>query len=117
MVLDNYIKQDFVKQVFMESCLFVSDIWQVEVLVKSYFDQDQPRNIIFETSYLKYSFFNKFKIYYPKIRIINCDSSKSRLLNDIQECKDYLIIFDKINYCEDFDIFNMINKMNRILVC
>lgn len=115
MVLDNYIKQDFVKQVFMKSCLFVSDTWQAESLAKSYFGQH--RNIVFETSYLKYIFFNKFKIYNPEVKIINCNSSKSRLMNDIMDCKNQLIIFDKVNYCDDIRIFNMINKMNRILVC
>ena len=35
MVLDNYIKQDFVKQVFMESCLIVSDISQAESLART----------------------------------------------------------------------------------
>ena len=115
MVLDNYIKQDFVKQVFMKSCLFVSDPGHAESLAKSYFGRH--RNIIFETSYLKYIFFSKFKIYHPEVKIINCNSSKSRLINDIMDCKNQLIIFDKINYCDDLSIFNMINKMNRILVC
>lgn len=115
MVLDNYIKQDFVKQVFMKSCLIVSDISQAESLARTL--HINSNNIIFLTSYLKYAFFNKLKVYYPNVIIINCDSSKNRLLNDIDKYDNGLIVFDKINYCEDFDIFNMINKMNRILVC
>lgn len=115
MVLDTYIKQDFVKQVFMKSCLFVSDINQAEVLAKAYFGR--RKNIIFESSYIKYAFFNKLKHYHPNTKIINCDSSKRRLLEEIKECGDQLVIFDKVNYCDDFNIFNRINNMNRILVC
>ena len=115
MVLDNYIKQDFVKQVFMESCLFISDIWYAEALAKSYFKHNT--NIIFESSYMKYAFFNKLKLYQPDIKVISCDSSQSRLLREIEINKDYLIIFDKVNYLTDIGIFNMINKLNRILIC
>lgn len=115
MILDNYIKQDFVKRVFMKSCLIISNIKQAEDLASLL--HIQQYNIIFETSYLKLVFYNKLKIYHPHTKIINCDSSKSRLLDEIKSCDDELIIFDKINYCIDFDIFNMINKMNRILIC
>lgn len=115
MVLDNYIKQDFVKQVFMKSCLFVSDIQQAELLAHVQFNH--RRNIIFETSYMKCAFFNKLKLYHPQVRVISCDSSQSRLLQEIEINKEYPIVFDKVNYLEDVGIFNKINKMNRILVC
>ena len=115
MILDNYIEQDFIKQIFMESCLIITDIDQAECLAKSL--DINYRNIIFETSYLKSIFFNKLKVYYPEVLIVNCDSSKKRLLKDIEKYDDDIIVFDKVNYCTDFDIFNMINKLNRILVC
>ena len=111
MVLDNYIKQDFVKQVFMESCLIVSDINQAEYLARTL--KFISYNLIFETSYIKYIFFSKLKVYYPEIKIINCDSSKSRLINDINSYSDELIVFDKVNYCIDFDIFNMIKRSKK----
>ena len=115
MVLDNYIKQDFVKQVFMESCLFVSDIYQAECLAKAL--KMQRCNIIFKTSSIKLAFFNKLKLYHPYIKIISCDSSKSRFFEDLENYNGDITIFDGINYCKDFDIFNKINNLNRILVC
>lgn len=115
MVLDNYIKQDFVKQVFMESCLFISDIWQAETLAKSYLGH--RLNIIFESSYIKYAFFNKLKLYHPNIKVVSCDASKLRFIKDLEDYNKELIIFDRVNYLIDISIFNMINKMNRILVC
>lgn len=99
----------------MKSCLIISDVEQAESLACSIYIN--RHNIIFRTSYLKYAFFSKIKIYYPSIKIINCDSSKKRFFNDIKDYDGELIIFDKVNYCEDFDIFNMINNMNRILIC
>lgn len=114
MILDNYIKQDFVKSIFMESCLFISDIDSAEKLAKSI--HIKKLNLIFETSYLKQAFLNKLKIYHPKIKIINCDSSKSRLMNDMQGYDDELIVFDKVNYCDNINIFNIMNKMKRILI-
>ena len=35
MLVDSYIKQDFVKQVFMESCLIISNIYDAENIAKS----------------------------------------------------------------------------------
>jgi hypothetical protein len=115
MLLDKYIEQDFVKLVFMESCLIVSDIWQAETMAKTM--DLVGENLIFESTSIKLAFFNKLKAYHPDIKIINCDSSKSRLLKDISYYKDCVIVFDKVNYCTDFDIFNMINSMDRILIC
>ena len=114
MLVDSYIKQDFVKQVFMESCLIISNIYDAENIAKSI---SSKCNIIFESSYIKMAFFHKIKQQNKFIRIINCNSSKTRLLQDIIEYDNELIIFDNIKYCTDFDIFNKINKMNRILVC
>ena len=115
MVLDNYIKQDFIKKEFMKSCLIVSDIQQAESIAKTL--DVIGGNIIFCTSYIKFAFYNKLKMYHNNIKIINCDSSKTRLINDIRNCNDCIIVFDKVNYCMDISIFNMINKMDRILVC
>lgn len=117
MMFDNYFKYNFIKDIFIKSCLNISNISQAEILAKTLDSNPYNINIIFETSYLKSIFFNKVKIYHPDIKIINCDSSKNRLLNEIEEYSNELIIFDKINYCDDFDIFNKINKMNRILIC
>lgn len=117
MILENYFKHDFVKDIFMKSCLFINDIEQVELLVKILSTSYTAYNIIFSKSYLKAIFFSKIKIYYPDINIINCDSSKSRLLNEISH-NNNLIIFDKINYCYDIEIFNRINNINnKILIC
>ena len=98
----------------MESCLFVNDIEQAVLLAKTIL---LGHNIIFSKTYLKSIFFSKVKIYHPGVKIINCDSSKTRLLEEIVYNSD-LIIFDKINYCYDIDIFNMINNINnRVLIC
>ena len=114
MILDNYFKHDFVKKVFMESCFFINDIEQAELLAKTLLFKC---NVIFSKSYLKSVFFNKVKIYHPHIKIINCDSSNSRLLNEM-EYNDNLIIFDKVNYCCNIDIFEIINNINnRVLIC
>lgn len=115
MLLDNYIKHDFVLQEFSKSCLIVSDISQAESIAKT--EDLVGCNLLFESTSIKLAFFSKFRAYHPDIKIINCDSSKSRLLNDINKYQEYVIVFDKVNYCENFDIFNMINKMDRILIC
>lgn len=75
-------------------------------------------NLIFRTTYLKLIFFNKLKVYHPHIKIINCDSSLNRLIEEILSCnEDELIVFDRVNYCRDLSIFNMINQHNRVLIC
>lgn len=102
----------------MESCLIISDIDQAESLARVWHMLEDHPNIIFETTYIKLIFFNVLKIHAKHIKIINCNSSKKRLLRDINNCCGDLVVFDKINYCDDLSIFNLINSIdNRILVC
>lgn len=116
MVLDNYIKQDFVKDVFRKSCLIVSDIEEAEGLARN--PNLKQLNLVFGTTSLKLIFFNKLKVYHPHIKIINCDSSESRLISEVLSYdEDELIVFDRVNYCRDLSIFNMINQHNRVLIC
>lgn len=116
MELNTYIKHDFIRSEFLKSCLFISDIATAELLACSY--DICGKNIIFDNSYIKYAFFRKLKIYYPYIQIINCNSSKKRLLHDLNDLDDDIVIFDKIDYCDNPDTFKKFNNIKyRILIC
>ena len=116
MELDRYIKHDFIREEFLKSCLIISDIDTTELLACSF--DIGGKNIIFDNSSIKYLFFRKLKIYYPYIKIINCNSSKKRLLQDLSNITDNLVVFDKIDYCDNFELFENINNIKyRILIC
>lgn len=116
MELNKYIKHDFVENEFRRSCLIISDIDSAELLASS--PSIDNYNIIFDTSYIKFSFLKRLKIYHPHVKIITCDASKKRLINELNNIDDELVVFDKINYCTDSGIFKDINNIKyRILIC
>lgn len=108
------IKHDFLQ----ESCLIVSDYSQIPDIIFNIYNGSKFY-LQFEEFFLKNVFISKLKHIGKPIKIINCNSSLSRLLYDLDniDC-DSIIIIDNINNCDDFDIFKRITKLNpSVYIC
>lgn len=114
MNLYTYIKQDFIRNTFNESCVIISNINESEKIAIEV-SMGASYNIIFETSSLKQRFFSVLREQLGDICIINCDSMNDRFINDLNNSYG-LVVFDNVNKCKDLELFNYI-KTNKVIIC
>lgn len=117
--LSNYIKHQFIKEKYNQSCQIVSTIEEAEDMANAILI-GHKFNLIFESSYLKNYFFTYLKRHENNISIINCESSGDRLNDDINEVtinNPRICIFDHINNCDEVLLESIKKIHNSILVC
>lgn len=100
-----------IKVELQKNVIHVNSFEQVDILLLRVSGEDLGRKyIVFESHALK----NYFLENSPKT-IINCNSSFERFCDDMALYgKD--IIFNNLNYCNDFDILNILRNTNNILI-
>ena len=109
-----YIKQDFIRNTFNESCIIISNINESEKIAIEV-SMGASYNIIFETSSLKNRFFSVLREQRGDICIINCDSMNDRFVEDLNNSYG-LVVFDNVNKCKNLSQFNYI-KTNKVIIC
>ena len=48
--------------------------------------------------------------------IINCNSSYEKFIYEMNNCFCEHMVFNNVNFCNDFRILNMINKTNNLIL-
>jgi hypothetical protein len=69
------------------------------------------RYVIFDSIILKNYFINN-----TNRNVINCNSSYDKFTEEMEKYFDERTIFNNINFCNDVDILNIINKTNNLMI-
>ena len=109
--LNSYIRISSIQQEFEDSCLYVTNIEQLSEVC-------EYKNIIFETSQLKNSFFEYLNLHTTKYTVVNCLSSLDIFEEQLFDA-DGLVIFDNVCCCRNNEILKQVidYKKNKMLVC
>ena len=109
--LNSYIRISSIQKEFEESCLYVTSRDQLPEVC-------DYKNIIFETSQLKNSFFDYLNVHATKYTVVNCLSSLEIFEESLFESEG-IVIFDNVCCCRNNDILKQVvdYKKDKMLVC
>lgn len=113
--LAKYLKVESIKELIGDNYVYVDSLDGAERIACSV-AQNEPINIVFESSVIKNRFFSELKRMRPETTIICCTSTLQRFKHNVEESSD-LIIYNNINKCENSDILDIIKENKGIFVC
>ena len=115
--LNKYIRDDYIRSLFMESFRYIDDESKVHAVLKGLVTNVSQQRIIFAKSYLKTIFFEMVRYYSDNdVSVINCNSNAEIFMKDLST-RNSIIIYNNINKCRDAEILELIKKYPGILVC
>lgn len=102
---------EIIKNELKKNVIQINSFEQVDVLLFNIQSNFIGRKFIaFNNSALK-----KYFLENSPYKIVNCNSSYERFCNDLMYHGDE-VIFNNINYCNDFDILNILKNTNNLLI-